>query len=279
MDVVIGLRYDQFDIRELDIGNGNEVATSSDSEFSPRLGIIYKPLEKISLYASYSETFLPRSGEQFANIGDTDINDDPFSADEFQNIEIGAKWDINPKLSLTAALFENEQTQLDTDLVNDSSGATLTTVETEVSGFEFQVNGRITDAWSVSANYSYLDGEFGSLDPEIAGRAPREIPENTLSVWNSFTVNPKFGLGLGAIYQDESFTSNPGADTPDSDRVILPSYVRVDASAFYNFSDKLKVQLNIENLLDKEYFPNAHTDNNITVGAPINATLSLNGQF
>jgi len=61
--------------------------------------------------------------------------------------------------------------------------------------------------------------------------------------------------------------------------VILPSYVRVDASAFYNFSDKLKVQLNIENLFDREYFPNAHTDNNITVGAPINATLSLNGQF
>ena len=277
LDVVIGLRYDQFDIREFDIGNGGEISTSDDSQVSPRLGIIYKPQENISLYASYSETFLPRSGEQFANIGATN-NGDPFDADEFENLEIGAKWDINPNLSLTAALFENQQSQLDTDDL-DLSGATLVTVDTEVSGFEFQVNGRINDVWSLSANYSYLDGEFGSQNAAVDGRDPREIPENTISVWNSFDISPKFGLGLGAIYQDESFTSNPNANTLDSERVTLPSYVRVDASGFYDVSDKLRIQFNVENLLDKEYFPNAHTDNNITVGAPINATLSLSGKF
>jgi len=147
-------------------------------------------------------------------------------------------------------------------------------------GFEFQVSGRINDIWSISANYSYLDGEFGSQNSLVDGRDPREIPENTISVWNSFNVNSKFGLGLGAIYQDESFTSNPSAGTPDdSDRVTLPSYVRVDASGFYNISDKLRVQLHVENLLDTEYFPNSHTDNNITVGAPINAVFSLSGKF
>ena len=279
LDIVVGLRYDQFDIREFDIGNNNETSTSDDNEVSPRLGIIYKPQEQVSFYASYSETFLPRSGEQFANIGPNDNSGNPFDADEFQNIEIGAKWDINSNLSLTAALFENEQTQLDTD-DTDLSGATLTTVETEVSGFEFQVNGRINDAWSVSANYSYLDGEFGSQSDIVDGLSPREIPENTASVWNSFTINPKFGLGLGAIYQDESFTTNPSEDDGVlNDRVVIPSYVRVDASGYYNISDKLTVQLNIENLLDKEYFPNAHTANNITVGAPINATFSLSGKF
>ena len=279
LDILVGLRYDQFDIREFDIGNGNETSTSSDSQVSPRLGFIYKPQENVSFYASYSETFLPRSGEQFANIGATN-NGDPFDADEFENLEIGAKWDVNNNLSLTAALFENQQNRLDTaDDSIDASGATLITVDTEVSGFEFQVSGRISDAWTLSANYSYLDGEFGSQDEQVDGRSPREIPENTASIWNSFELSPKLGLGLGAIYQDESFTSNPSASTPDSDRVTLPSYVRVDASGYYQLSDKLRVQFNIENLFDTEYFPNAHTANNITVGAPVNATLSLSGKF
>jgi len=59
----------------------------------------------------------------------------------------------------------------------------------------------------------------------------------------------------------------------------LPSYTRVDASAYYDVSEKLRIQLNIENLTDTEYFPNAHTANNITVGAPINAVLTLTGKF
>jgi len=114
LDIVVGLRYDQFEIDEFDIENGNLSSDSDDSEVSPRLGIIYKPQENVSLYASYSESFLPRSGEQFANIGPTN-NGDTFDADEFENLEIGVKWDVNPNLSLTAALFENEQIRLDTD--------------------------------------------------------------------------------------------------------------------------------------------------------------------
>ena len=268
---MLGLRYDRFDIEVVDNEPGNiPFLENVDTEVSPRAGLIFKPQENISLYASYSESFLPRSGEQFADISGTNDLLDP---DEFQNIEIGAKWDVNSSLSLTAALFENEQTTPVTDLTLDPSGATLSIEETEVSGFEFQISGQIIDAWSLTANYSYLDGELDD------GATPREIPENTFSIWNNINVSSKFGLGLGATFQDESFTSNASVDTPESERVTLPSYTRVDASAFYNFSDKLRLQLNVENLLDTEYFPNAHTDDNITVGAPINAQISVIGKF
>ena len=271
-DIVLGLRYDEFDITEVDIEEGGERSSSNDSEVSPRLGFIYKPQENVSVYASYSESFLPRSGEQFANIGAVNGNGDPLGPDEFKNLEFGAKWDVNSNLSLTAALFENEQTRPVVD-GDDPSGTNLLVQESEVSGFEFQINGQISESWSLSANYSYLDGELSD------GATPREIPENTFSVWNNILVNADFGLGLGVIYQDESFTSNASVDTPDSERVTLPSYTRVDAAAFYNVSEKLRVQLNVENLFDTEYFPNSHTDNNITVGAPINAVLSLSGKF
>ena len=81
-----------------------------------------------------------------------------------------------------------------------------------------------------------------------------------------------FGLGLGVTHQGESFSDNGNTTT-------LPSYTRVDASAYYQLNPKLRVQLNIENLTDELYFPNSHTANNITVGAPINALLTLTGKF
>jgi len=263
LDIVIGGRFDRFDIEVQDNEDSGSVLTNVDNEFSPRAGIIYKPQENISIYASYSESFLPRSGEQFADISGSNDLLDP---DQFENTEIGVKWDANQNLSFTAAVFENQQT---TPVISasDASGATLDILEAEVSGVELQVSGQISEAWSLRANYSYLDGELAN------GSTPRELPENTFSIWNTFKVSPQFGLGLGATFQDESFTSN-STNSP-----VLPSYTRVDASAYYNVSDNLRLQLNVENLTDTEYFPNAHTANNITVGAPINALFSVSGKF
>ena len=264
-DLLLGARYDRFDIEVIDIEDGGSRLSNVDSEVSPRAGLIYKPQENVSIYASYSESFLPRSGEQFADISGSNDLLDP---DQFENVEIGAKWDVSDTLSFTAAIFENQQTTPVID-GSDASGATLIVQDAEVSGFEFQVNGQVTESWSLSANYSNLDGELSN------GSTPRELPENTFSIWNAFQVNSQIGIGIGATYQDESFTSNGSGDS----RVTLPSYTRIDASAYYNVSEKLRIQLNVENLTDTDYFPNAHTDNNISVGAPINAQLSLIGKF
>ena len=104
------------------------------------------------------------------------------------------------------------------------------------------------------------------------GRDPREQPKHTFSAWNTFRVNEDFGFGLGVIYQDESFVTNDNA-------VQIPSYVRVDASAYYNFANNWRLQAKIENLLDREYFPNGHNADNITVGEDINATFTLSKSF
>ena len=273
-DIVIGFRYDRFEIDVLD-NEVNEFLSNVDEEVSPRAGLIYKPKENISLYASYSESFLPRSGEQFADISGSNDLLDPNS---FENSEIGIKWDVNSNLSLTAAVFENQQTTPEIS-GDDPSGTTLVVLESEISGFEFQVDAKINDHWSLLANYSFLEGEFGSQNESLNGITPRELPENTFSIWNTFQVNPRFGLGVGATFQDDSFTSNSTSGNGDAPSAVLPSYTRFDASAFYDLSDKLRIQVNIENLTDTEYFPNAHTDNNITVGAPINALLTLTGKF
>ncbi|MEM8930722.1 MAG: TonB-dependent siderophore receptor, partial [Acidobacteriota bacterium] len=195
-DITLGARFDSFDIDVFNVP-ANETRTRKDEEVSPRLGLVFKPRENVSFYASYSESFLPRSGEQFANINGNNNRLDP---NTFANLEAGVKWDFGRGLSLTAALFEIEQ---ESPVVSDSDAGTFDIIETTVDGFEVQLQGLVTDRWFISAGYSYLDGEQAD-----GVRRPRELPENMFSVWNSFKVTDLFSLGLGLTYQDESFINN-----------------------------------------------------------------------
>lgn len=262
LDIIIGARFDSFEIEVDNLDPSNlESRSRSDEEISPRFGIVYKPMENISFYGSYSESFLPRSGEQFVNINGDNNRLDP---NTFSNLEAGVKWDIVPGLSWTAAVFEIEQ---ESPVVSDTDASTFDVLETTIEGFETQLQGQVTEQWYVSAGYSYLDGTQaeGTL-------RPRELPENMFSLWNTFQATDKIGLGLGFTYQDESFINN-------SNSAVLPSFTRVDVAAYYDISDDLRIQLNLENLTDELYFPNAHSTHQASVGAPLNARVTLTGRF
>ena len=259
--MVLGARYDEFDISVVDVANAGEVRSRTDSEISPRAGLIYKPQENVSIYASYSESFLPRSGEQFANINGDKNQLDP---DTYSNTELGLKWDISGRLNVSAAIFEIESSS---PQVADSDPSTLDVIDSTIEGFEAQVNGQLTDAWGVAVGYSYLDGE--QVDRSGAtGLRLRELPENMFSVWSTYQVTPRIGLGLGLTYQDDSFINQ-------SNTAKLPSYTRIDAAVYFDVSESLSVQLNIDNVADELYFPNAHSTHQATVGESINARLSM----
>jgi catecholate siderophore receptor len=256
LTLLLGARYDNFDIEVTD-NEDDSVSSQKDEEFTPRAGIIYKPEENLSLYASYSQTFVPQSGEQFANLGDEGLN-----PDEYTNLEVGAKWNVAEGFNVTAAIFKIEQ-----DIVSDDGAGGSLVNDAEVEGYEIQVLRRISDQWTISAGYTNLDGETTS------GNRPAELPEDSFSIWNSFQLSEKLGFGLGAIYQGES-TPKGGAS-----KGTVPSFTRVDAAAYYKLSDNLRLQVNVENLLDEEYYPHAYSSHQFTVGAPINATVSVSGSF
>ena len=264
LDLVLGARFDQF---EIDVFNvpASESRSKREEEVSPRIGVVYKPMQNMSLYASYSESFLPRSGEQFANINGSK---NQLDADTFANTELGFKWDISSSLSFTAAIFEIEQ---ESPQVADSDPDTLDVIKSETDGFELQLEGQITDAWYVSAAYSFLDGEqMGRSGP--TGLRPRELPENMFSVWNFVQFTANLGMGIGLTYQDESFINN-------SNTARLPSYTRVDAAIYYEGSDDWRIQLNMENLGDTDYYPSSHSTHQATVGAPFNARIAITKDF
>ena len=262
--LVVGARFDSFDIEVLNVPDA-DLRTRKDEEFSPRGGIIIKPQDNISIYASYSESFLPRSGEQFANInGDNDA----LEPDRFTNLEAGIKWDFVQGLSLTAAIFEIEQSS---PQVDDNDAGAFVIVDSKIQGFELQLQGEVTDGWTVSAGYSFLDGEqVEQAGP--TGLRPRELPENMFSIWNQITLTDRLGIGLGLTHQDESFIDN-------GNNAVLPAYTRIDAAAYYDVSENFRVQVNIENLTDTQYFPNSHATHQATVGAPLNARFAVTGRF
>ncbi len=285
LDLVLGVRFDSFDITvdniETFINTGQQdILSRRDTNIAPRLGLVIKPRENISIYGSFSETFLPRSGEQFADINPPDDVLDPNTS---TNLEAGIKWDFADNFSLTAAVFDIENSS---PQVSDANPDTLDVIDAEVRGFEAQIQGNITDQWHISAGYSFLEGNQVTIDTDANGVQTqieatnaagevlrlRELPENTFNVWSNYQVTDSFGLGLGLTFQDESFAGNDNA-------VTLPSFTRIDAAAFYDVSEDLRLQINIENLTDTEYFPNAHTNNNITVGAPLNAKFTVSGRF
>ena len=258
--IMLGGRFDSFDITVRDVKNGTS-ESREDEEVSPRAGLIFKPQENLSLYVSYSESFLPRSGEQFKKLDATASRLDP---DVFESTEIGVKWDIRENLSFTVSYFDSEQTQA----VRDSdTGENSEIVGLQVDGIELELKGQVTDRLYLALGYSDLDGETAK------GGEPREIPEQTASLWATYEVNDQFGIGLGITHQGESNIKN------DKPGLILPDYTRVDFAAYYDLADDLSVQLNVENLTDELYFPHSHSTHQASVGEPLNARVSLRKRF
>ena len=144
-------------------------------------------------------------------------------------------------------------------------------IDSQIQGFELQLQGQIVEGWFVSAGYSFLDGEQVNRSGPT-GLRPRELPENMFSIWNQFTLGDRFGFGLGLTHQDESFINN-------GNTAVLPAYTRIDAAAYFDVSENLRVQVNIENLTDTLYFPNSHATHQTTVGAPLNARFAITGRF
>ncbi len=268
-----GLRYDRFDVDVVDqievadgAADGNDgLLGRVDEEISPRLGLIYKPQDNISVYTSYSQSFLPRSGDQFLSLS---LTSEALGPEEFRNYEAGIKWDLLDDLSVTAALFRLDRESGTT--VDPSNPDNTILIGSRTEGLEFQLSGHLTENWSFDVGYSYLDGkERGRVvGGSLNNRNLAQVPDHKLSIWSRFAVTDQFEVAGGVLHQAGQFASISNA-------VTLPDFTRVDAAAYYNISDTLRLQLNLENLFNTDYFPDAHNDNNISTGKPRSARLTL----
>lgn len=267
LQVVAGVRYDEFRITGRNAINGVG-ASRTDRKWSPRFGVVLKPQPDISFYGSFTRTFLPQSGDQF---GALDATQATLAPEQFENIEAGVKWDVNPGLAFTAAVYQLDREN--SRFNNPVTGLPELSGKTRAKGVELQLAGRILPDWQVSLGYTLQDGEVRSATTAApAGRRLGQLPRHQASAWTRYDLTQKLGLGLGLTHQSKSFTTISNA-------VALPAFTRIDAAVFYDLSETLSVQLNVENLTDADYFPAAHTDNNISTGEPLNARISIRAKF
>ncbi len=268
IDVVAGLRYDSFDIEGIDLFPAvDRPFARKDDKISPRLGLIFKPRENVSLYGSYSQSFLPRSGDQFLALSVTQEN---LAPEKFTNYELGAKWDIRPNLNVTLALFQLDRSNATTpDPANPL--ASINVGKTRTKGVELSVAGRITPEWQVHGGYSYQDAALAGNDSVRLG----QVPKHQASLWNRYDFTDSLGVGVGIIHQSNQFAAIRTTATTTK----LPAFTRVDAALYYDISDTVQLQVNVENLFDTNYFADAHNNNNISTGAPVNGRFTIRAKF
>ena len=208
LEVIAGVRHDSFgtDVTNLLPGTGGTGRFGQEDNFySPRAGIILKPTDDLSLYTSYSTTYLPASGDQFGSVsGQTET----LNPEKFENYEVGAKWDITDALAFTAAAYKVDRSNI---RFAQSDGTFIQTGTSQVKGIEVTLTGYLTDKWQVSAGYGHQTGELTSGSATnattilAAGTPLPLLPSDTFSLWNRYQLTYDFGVGLGVVYHSDFF--------------------------------------------------------------------------
>jgi catecholate siderophore receptor len=269
LQLIGGVRFDRFDMSALDQNIGS-LQKRVDNLTSPQAAVIVKPIDSVSLYAAYSISYLPSSGDQFSTLS-------PGTAilvpQKFENTEVGAKWNIQPKLLFTAALYNLKRTNQPIADGNNA-GFFFPTGSTLVRGFETSLTGYVTTEWQSVLSYAYTDARITSATSAtiVPGNRVQLVPYNTFSWWNKYQINPTWGAALGIIYFGDSFASS-------DDTVRLPGFVRFDTAVYLKVNETWSGQLNVENILNTGYWASADGNNNISPGAGRTIRVSARARF
>jgi catecholate siderophore receptor len=256
LQLIGGVRYDRFDMSALDQNTGI-LRGRVDEKLSPQAAVIVKPIDSLSIYTAYSISYLPASGDQFSSLSPGTLILEP---QKFENTEVGVKWNINPKLLFSTAVYNlNRTNQPIAD--GNNPGFFLPSGNTLARGFEASVAGYVTSDWQTSFAYAYTDAKITSdtSTTVVAGNRVQLVPYNQFAWWNKYQINPMFAAALGVIYFSDSFASS-------DDTVRLPGFVRLDAGLFATINDNWRAQLNVENIFNKGYWASADGNNNISPG-------------
>ncbi|WP_334798406.1 TonB-dependent siderophore receptor [Nostoc sp.] len=245
LKLLVGGRYDfVFSDNSAKIEDANTTNSNFyDSAFSPRVGLVYQPVEPISLYASYSRSFVPNnsitaSGEAL----------EPSRGTQY---EVGIKSEVfDRRLSATLAAYDITKTNIPTVDPNNIDFS-IAIGEVKSRGIELDVAGEILPGWKIIAS-GYLNDAFVSRDndPTIRGQRLGNTAYHGASLWTTYEIQQGSLKGLqfgGGIFYVGSRIVDP------TDPVTVPSYFRTDAAISYKH-DNWRAALNLKNIFDLKYY-------------------------
>jgi catecholate siderophore receptor len=269
LQFIAGARFDRFDMSAND-RNTNILRARVDDNVSPQAAVIIKPWENVSIYGSYMTSFLPASGDQFSALSNGTLI---LAPQKFVNTEVGVKWNINPKLLYSAAVYNLDRTNV--PLADPGNpGFFLLSGKNRVRGVDTSLTGFVTDDWQVTLGYAYTDARIESATSAtvVAGNRVQLVPLNQVSLWNKYQFSSVWAASVGVIYFSDSFASSDNT-------VRLPGFVRFDAGVFAKINENWRAQLNVENIFNKGYWATADGNNNLGPGQPRTMRVSLTASF
>ena len=254
--VLAGVRYDEKRSDEL-----------TESQVSPKLGVIFHPASNGSIYVQYSESFMPQG-----TVNSTDYTNDGEELDAERGIsyEVGTKWELfDERLYVTGALFDITLENIALDVEDGvNAGGDVMYKKTQDGeqvhrGAEILAQGFVTEELSLTASAMYLDAEI-TESADYKGNRPADVPEFSASVWSSYKVQNNTNVNLGLIYEGERY--GDAANTFKKD-----GYARIDMGVSYThkYDESLDIvtRFNVENLFDTDYLAGGGSTNSEQDGA------------
>lgn len=259
--LLAGLRYDHAESFEDDWFNETETRTDDDA-LTWRAGLVYQPTGTVSLYGSYTQSFVPQQGQ---------LRDgSALNPEKGEQFEAGVKLDLMDRLSLTGAVFQITKRDVATDDPQDSD-FTILTGEQRVRGAELDLTAEILPGWRIIGNVAYLDATVTEDNVIAIGNRLTGVPEWSGRLWTSYTIgahDPAGRLQPGSI-------TLAGGIRAVGDRAVnldnwfdIAGYHTFDASVRYQLNRVLELSVNAENLADRFYIEGVQAENNLYPGTP-----------
>lgn len=242
--VIVGGRLGRYEIESGGVDNDSR----RDTKFTGYGGVVLDLDEQNSLYASYSALYRPQE-----SLG---VDNKLLKPRHGSQVELGYKGAfyndaLNVRLSLYRMRDENAAAS-----IPDNNAQFAALGKRVMRGLEFEVSGQITDRWRMHAGYSYLDSDI-----EVGSTVRDDgifllMPRHTFSLWSTYDVTSNFvvGAGINAMSSIESSQGVRGA-----------GYATIDAMVSYQVTDRLQLQLNVDNLANRKYYTRVGSFNTFNI--------------
>ena len=266
LKLILGGRFDLYEQKQTD-KLADTRTEQSEQAFSPRVGIVYQPIQPISLYASFTRSFNPVSG--------TGFNNTLFQPEEGTQYEVGVKAEfLEGRLSSTLAFYQLTRQNVLTPDPRDPNFS-IQTGEQRSRGIDLDISGEILPGWRITSSYAYTDARIVEDNALAIGNRINNVPQHSASLFTTYEIQngnlQGLGFGLGLFYVGER-----EGDLDNS--FSLPSYLRTDAAIFYRRGN-LRAALNVNNLFNVRYFESTNGDLRVFPGAPLTVQGTVGFEF
>ncbi|PZP95456.1 MAG: catecholate siderophore receptor Fiu [Variovorax paradoxus] len=284
--VSAGVRWEHYRTEYLGLpATGSTTAATSlsdsDSLFTGKLGVVYKPAPNGSIYAAYATSARP-PGSDFGLSGTVgNLNSPNMDPQKARTAELGTKWDVlDKRLALTAALFRTNNTN-EPGSADPVTGTVDQFGKTRVQGVELSAIGQITPTWQLIAGVANTSAKVlqgPATGTNTTGAAVRYSPKLTATLWSTYKLPFGLTVGGGVRYVDTQARSTNAAAVAFVPQI--PSYTVLDAMLGYEVNKNVSLQLNVFNLTDKFYIARINNaGNRATIGTPRSAVMTATLKF